>query len=115
MAIEKALYTATATATGGRDGRAVSSDGFLDVKLTTPRELGGAGGEVAQGDDALVAQAGLAGLGEGLVPAAQGARHAHHVPHDDARRHREGEPHAGQVPVHGEAGVVDVELLVEIP
>lgn len=32
----KALYTATATATGGRDGRAISSDGFLDVKLTTP-------------------------------------------------------------------------------
>ncbi len=43
-ALEKPLYTAVATATGGRDGRAVSSDGFLDVKLTTPRELGGAGG-----------------------------------------------------------------------
>lgn len=41
----KALYTATATATGGRDGRARSSDGLLDVKLSTPRELGGAGGE----------------------------------------------------------------------
>ena len=40
----KSLYTATATATGGRDGRAVSSDGILDVKLTTPRELGGQGG-----------------------------------------------------------------------
>lgn len=40
----KALYTATATATGGRDGRAVSSDGVLDVKLSTPRELGGQGG-----------------------------------------------------------------------
>lgn len=40
----KALYTATATATGGRDGRAVSSDGVLDVKLATPRELGGQGG-----------------------------------------------------------------------
>jgi osmotically inducible protein OsmC len=39
-----ALYTATATATGGRDGRALSSDGFLDVQLTTPRELGGQGG-----------------------------------------------------------------------
>jgi Ohr subfamily peroxiredoxin len=43
MTIEKALYTAHATATGGRDGRAVSSDGVLDVKLTTPKELGGAG------------------------------------------------------------------------
>lgn len=40
----KALYTATATATGGRDGRAVSSDNILDVKLATPKELGGAGG-----------------------------------------------------------------------
>jgi osmotically inducible protein OsmC len=43
MSIEKVLYTAYATATGGRDGRAVSSDGILDVRLTTPRELGGAG------------------------------------------------------------------------
>jgi Ohr subfamily peroxiredoxin len=38
------LYTAQATATGGRDGRAVSSDNSLDVKLNTPKELGGAGG-----------------------------------------------------------------------
>lgn len=43
MSIEKVLYRASATATGGRDGRAVSSDAILDVKLTTPRELGGAG------------------------------------------------------------------------
>ena len=39
------LYTAHSTATGGRDGRAVSSDKHLDVKLSTPKELGGAGGE----------------------------------------------------------------------
>ena len=39
------LYTAVATATGGRDGRAVSSDNILDVKLSTPKELGGAGGQ----------------------------------------------------------------------
>ena len=44
MAIEKALYTATATATGGRTGTAKSSDGVLDVALSTPKELGGAGG-----------------------------------------------------------------------
>jgi Ohr subfamily peroxiredoxin len=44
MSIEKILYTAHAKATGGRDGRAISSDGVLDVKLATPRELGGAGG-----------------------------------------------------------------------
>ncbi|MBB5209396.1 organic hydroperoxide resistance protein [Chiayiivirga flava] len=44
MSIEKVLYRATATATGGRDGRAVSSDNVLDVKLVTPKELGGPGG-----------------------------------------------------------------------
>jgi lipoyl-dependent peroxiredoxin len=44
MSIEKVLYRAHAKATGGRDGRAVASDGALDVKLATPRELGGAGG-----------------------------------------------------------------------
>ena len=44
MKIEKALYQAKATATGGREGTAKSSDGILDVKLSTPKELGGAGG-----------------------------------------------------------------------
>jgi len=43
MAIEQVLYRANAKATGGREGRAISSDGVLDVKLTTPKELGGAG------------------------------------------------------------------------
>lgn len=38
-------YTTQATATGGRDGRSVTQDGVLDVKLSTPKELGGAGGE----------------------------------------------------------------------
>jgi Ohr subfamily peroxiredoxin len=44
MSIEKVLYRAQATANGGRDGRAVSSDNVLDIQLSTPRELGGAGG-----------------------------------------------------------------------
>ena len=43
MAIEKILYTAHATSTGGREGTSKSSDGVLDVKLTTPKELGGNG------------------------------------------------------------------------
>jgi Ohr subfamily peroxiredoxin len=38
-----ALYTAVATATHGRDGRAVLSDGSLDLQLATPKELGGSG------------------------------------------------------------------------
>lgn len=44
MSIEKVLYVAHASATGGRDGKAVSSDNVLDVRLSTPKELGGAGG-----------------------------------------------------------------------
>ncbi len=43
MSIEKVIYRAHAKATGGREGRAVSSDNVLDVQLTTPLELGGAG------------------------------------------------------------------------
>jgi osmotically inducible protein OsmC len=38
-------YTTQATATGGRDGHSRTADGALDVKLSTPKELGGAGGE----------------------------------------------------------------------
>ncbi|RPD38259.1 organic hydroperoxide resistance protein [Chitinophaga barathri] len=41
----KVLYTATATATGGRDGQVTSDDGILNVKTATPKELGGPGGE----------------------------------------------------------------------
>jgi osmotically inducible protein OsmC len=38
------LYTASSRASGGRDGRATSSDSALDVALATPKQLGGAGG-----------------------------------------------------------------------
>jgi len=38
------LYTTQATADGGRDGHAATKDGTLDVKLSTPKELGGGGG-----------------------------------------------------------------------
>ncbi|MGW6402389.1 organic hydroperoxide resistance protein [Streptomyces sp. NPDC055134] len=41
----EAIYTAVATATHGRDGRAVSSDGRLDLQLAIPAEMGGAGGQ----------------------------------------------------------------------
>jgi len=37
-------YRTTATATGGRDGQAATQDGTLNLKLSTPKELGGAGG-----------------------------------------------------------------------
>ena len=39
------IYTAEATATGGREGRTTSSDGVLDLALAVPKEMGGPGGE----------------------------------------------------------------------
>jgi lipoyl-dependent peroxiredoxin len=40
----KVLYTAEATAVGGRSGHARSSDGRLDVALSVPEEMHGDGG-----------------------------------------------------------------------
>jgi len=39
------LYSTSARATGGRDGRSGTLDGAVDVKLVTPKELGGPGGD----------------------------------------------------------------------
>jgi lipoyl-dependent peroxiredoxin len=44
MAIDQALYTAQATSTGGRAGTTESSDGAIKLTLSTPKQLGGAGG-----------------------------------------------------------------------
>jgi osmotically inducible protein OsmC len=38
------LYRTSARATGGRDGQSTTLDGAVNVKLSTPKELGGAGG-----------------------------------------------------------------------
>jgi lipoyl-dependent peroxiredoxin len=43
MKLEKVIYTAHATSTGGREGSSKSSDGALDVKLVKPKEMGGIG------------------------------------------------------------------------
>ncbi|AXA93136.1 organic hydroperoxide resistance protein [Massilia sp. YMA4] len=43
MSLQQVLYRAQAKSTGGREGRSVSDNGVLDVKLTTPKELGGNG------------------------------------------------------------------------
>ncbi|RLQ90625.1 organic hydroperoxide resistance protein [Falsibacillus albus] len=39
--MEKALYTASATAQGGRSGKVTTSDGTLDLNLSMPKSLGG--------------------------------------------------------------------------
>jgi lipoyl-dependent peroxiredoxin len=41
--LQKVIYTAHAHTTGGRDGRSVTDDGLLDVKLSPPKAMGGAG------------------------------------------------------------------------
>lgn len=43
MKLDKELYRASATATGGRDGKVASSTGSFELNLTTPKELGGNG------------------------------------------------------------------------
>ncbi|UYB52204.1 organic hydroperoxide resistance protein [Xanthomonas sp. AM6] len=69
---EKILYTAHATATGGREGRAVSSDKALDVKLSTPRELGGAGGDGTNPEQLFAAGYSACFIGAMKAVAAQG-------------------------------------------
>lgn len=41
--LEKVMYTAHTHTTGGRDGKAVSNDGLLNVDLAAPKAMGGAG------------------------------------------------------------------------
>ena len=43
MALDKVVYTAHATSTGGRDGKSVTSDGQVSVQLALPKEMGGNG------------------------------------------------------------------------
>ena len=40
----KTMYTASATTSGARDGHVQSSDGVLDLELSSPRGMGGKGG-----------------------------------------------------------------------
>jgi lipoyl-dependent peroxiredoxin len=42
--LQNVLYATSATALGGRDGRVTTIDGQLDVRVATPKELGGPGG-----------------------------------------------------------------------
>ena len=48
-------YRTTASAIGGRDGQARTDDGNFSVKLSTPKELGGAGGDGASPEQLFAA------------------------------------------------------------
>ncbi|GAB3387771.1 organic hydroperoxide resistance protein [Azotobacter armeniacus] len=102
----QALYTATATATGGRDGRAVSSDGVLDVKLTTPRELGGQGGEATNPEQLFAAGYSACFIGSLKFVASQSQRQ---IPADASITGKVG---IGQIP--GGFGL-EVELDIHLP
>ncbi|TXH96649.1 MAG: organic hydroperoxide resistance protein [Rheinheimera sp.] len=100
------IYKAVVTSTSGRDGRAVSNDNNLDVKLTMPRELGGAGGAgtnpeqlFAAGYSAcfLSALKFIAGQSKIAVPAEANVR---------------AEVGIGQIP---QGFGLDVELFIELP
>jgi len=102
----KALYTATATATGGRDGRAVSSDGILDVKLSTPRELGGSGGEATNPEQLFAAGYSACFIGAIKFVASQSKKQ---IPADASITGKVG---IGQIP--GGFGL-EVELNINLP
>ena len=73
------LYRTTATATGGRDGHAATADGSLDVTLSTPKELGGAGGAGNNPEQLFAAGYSACFLGAMKFVASQGGPK---VPHD---------------------------------
>ncbi len=69
--LSKVLYTAEATVVGGRTGHARSSDGRLEVDLSSPAEMGGDGGQGTNPEQLFAAgyaacfQSALIGVGRG--------------------------------------------------
>ncbi len=103
--LTKRLYTARATAIGGRAGHVVSDDGILDVDLRPPKEMGGPGG--ATNPEQLFA-AGYAACFQsalGVVGRRQGA--------DTSQSRVEADVTIG--PVHGGAYGLAVMIRVTIP
>ena len=68
----KVLYQTAARAQGGRDGHAATLDGAVDVKLSTPKELGGAGGEGVNPEQLFAAGYAACFLGAMKFVASQG-------------------------------------------
>ena len=104
--IEKVVYRAQATATGGREGRAQSSDGALSAQLSTPRELGGAGGAGTNPEQLFAA--GYSACFLGAMKFVAGQQHKQ-LPPDTSIT---GEVGIGQIP--GGFGI-EVDLRIAIP
>lgn len=65
MSISKVMYTAEATAKGGREGHVRSSDGVIDIDLKVPKEMGGPGGAASNPEQLFAA--GYAACFEGAM------------------------------------------------
>jgi Ohr subfamily peroxiredoxin len=69
--LEKRLYTASATSTGGRDGRVKTDDATLDLAIVMPKQLGGAGTAGATNPEQLFAAGYAACFGSALAHVAR--------------------------------------------
>ncbi|MBX3157820.1 MAG: organic hydroperoxide resistance protein [Deltaproteobacteria bacterium] len=71
VVLAKQLYVAHATAVGGREGRAKSDDGNLDVAFAPPHELGGKGGVPGTNPEQLFAAGYAACFGSAMAHVAR--------------------------------------------
>jgi Ohr subfamily peroxiredoxin len=106
MSIENVLYRASAKATGGRDGRAMSFDKVLDVQLTVPKELGGNGATGTNPEQLFAAGYSACFLGALKFVAGQAKRV---LPADTTV---EGTVGIGQIPT---GFGIEVELKIHVP
>ncbi|GGY08976.1 organic hydroperoxide resistance protein [Paludibacterium paludis] len=104
--LTKVLYTAEATAYGGRDGRAESDDKALSVDLSTPRELGGMGGDGTNPEQLFAAGYSACFIGALKVAAMQAKVK---LPHEVAVTGR-----VGIGPIEHGFGI-EVELRISLP
>lgn len=99
-------YRTKATATGGRDGSAQSEDSKLTVQLSTPKELGGAGGDGTNPEQLFAAGYSACFIGATKFVAA-----------NEKIQLPEGFKITGDVGIGPTDGgfAIDVELLIELP
>jgi Ohr subfamily peroxiredoxin len=109
MTIDKTIYSAQATSTGGRTGTSHTADGKLDLTLSTPKELGGDGGAGTNPEQLFAV--GYSACFIGAIKAVAG-RNKIKVPDDVSIT-----ADVGIGPMTGKAGAfgVEVALAVTIP